>query len=355
MDQLKVGKFIAELRKSKKITQEELAEQLGINNRTISRWENGKNMPDISLYKPLCEILGISIEELINGEKTEKNDLKQSYEKAIINTIDSNNKVKKKMSKLIKLLLLIICIALITIISITIYYKNKYPKIDIYNMSVLTSDVNQLNTDLTLDMNNFKIYFYGIDSLQVSDSKNNYFDLKNALNYKQVTINDVKSYLESQYKNGNIKRYTLTDDGTKIYKSNKYDVIICNTKDGNNDIFFGTPDIESNLKGSYCGYKKNDTCQFTRTYHILNVTDDDDYNFINVTLKQFQGETSMVRINRYSNIKSGSNFEFTFSTYEMYEDNIVNIFNNSTLIEVRETSKLGLDQIQEKICVNPYE
>lgn len=135
MDQLKVGKFIAELRKSKKITQEELAEQLGVNNRTISRWENGKNMPDISLYKPLCKILGISIEELINGEKTEKYDLKESYEKAIITTIDSNNKVRKRMSKVIKILLLIICISLTIIVSITIYYKNKYPKIDIYNMS----------------------------------------------------------------------------------------------------------------------------------------------------------------------------------------------------------------------------
>lgn len=52
----KVGKFIASARKKKKLTQEQLAIKLGINNRTISRWENGKNMPDVSLYKPLCEI-----------------------------------------------------------------------------------------------------------------------------------------------------------------------------------------------------------------------------------------------------------------------------------------------------------
>ena len=53
MNLIKIGKFIAEQRKQKNLTQEQLAEKLGINNRTISRWENGINMPDISLYKKL--------------------------------------------------------------------------------------------------------------------------------------------------------------------------------------------------------------------------------------------------------------------------------------------------------------
>lgn len=92
----KIGKFIASARKKKKLTQEQFAIKLGINNRTISRWENGKNMPDVSLYKPLCEILEISIEELINGEKTNKNEIRESVEKAIINTVDLSEKTRKK-------------------------------------------------------------------------------------------------------------------------------------------------------------------------------------------------------------------------------------------------------------------
>lgn len=354
MDQVKVGKFIAQERKRKKLTQEQLAEQLGINNRTISRWENGKNMPDISLYKPLCEILDISIEELINGEKTEKKDLIKNYEKAIISTIDSSDKTRQKMSKLIKILLFVICAISIAIISIVIYYKNKYPKIDIYNMSILNSDVNKLNTELTLDMNSYKIYFYGVDSLQLVDYKNNFFDLKNALNYKQVSINDVKSYLESQYETGNIEGYTLSDGESKIYKTDKFEAILCNTIEGNKDVYFGTSNIASNLKGFYCGKEPDNICHFTRTYHILNITDDDDYNFINVTLKQFQGEITMVRLNRIDNLRVGKNYEFVFSTYEIYEDTISNIFKNSTLIEVKETSKMGLEQNQDKICVNTY-
>ncbi len=54
MDQIKVGKFIAELRKEKNLTQEELAELLGVSSKSVSRWENGKNLPDAALYQPLC-------------------------------------------------------------------------------------------------------------------------------------------------------------------------------------------------------------------------------------------------------------------------------------------------------------
>lgn len=73
MNQIKIGNFIATLRKEKKLTQEQLAEKLGVNNRTVSRWENGKSMPDMSLFKPLCKIFGITINELLEGEISQKN------------------------------------------------------------------------------------------------------------------------------------------------------------------------------------------------------------------------------------------------------------------------------------------
>lgn len=72
MNQIKIGKFIAELRKEKQLTQEQLAEKLGVNNRTISRWENGKSMPDLSLFKTLCKTLEITINELLEGERIPK-------------------------------------------------------------------------------------------------------------------------------------------------------------------------------------------------------------------------------------------------------------------------------------------
>lgn len=69
MDTLKIGKFIARMRKEKNMTQEDLARILGVTNKTISRWENGNYMPDLSLLKPLSEVLDISLNELLSGEK----------------------------------------------------------------------------------------------------------------------------------------------------------------------------------------------------------------------------------------------------------------------------------------------
>ena len=67
MNQEKIGKFISECRKEKKITQEQLAEQLGVTSKSISKWETGNCLPDASKYKPLCEILDITVNELFSG------------------------------------------------------------------------------------------------------------------------------------------------------------------------------------------------------------------------------------------------------------------------------------------------
>ena len=72
MNQEKIGKFISKCRKNKNMTQSDLAQALGVTDRSISNWENGKNMPDLSLLKPLCEILNISINDFINGEVSSK-------------------------------------------------------------------------------------------------------------------------------------------------------------------------------------------------------------------------------------------------------------------------------------------
>ena len=78
MDQWKTGRFIAECRKEKNLTQMQLAERLGITDKAISKWERGISMPDTSIMLELCDILGISVNELLNGEKIsmENNDRK---------------------------------------------------------------------------------------------------------------------------------------------------------------------------------------------------------------------------------------------------------------------------------------
>lgn len=92
MNQEKIGKFISNVRKDKKLTQRQLADKLGITDRAISKWENGKSMPDLSLLKPLCDILDISINELLNGEYLNNKDDSNNLEDNFVNVINYNKK-----------------------------------------------------------------------------------------------------------------------------------------------------------------------------------------------------------------------------------------------------------------------
>ncbi len=107
MNQEKIGKFIAVCRKEKKITQSELAEQLGVTDRSISNWETGKNMPDLSLFKSLCEILDITINELLSGERLQKEKYQEKFEENIVNTIDYSTKKMNQYSQIISLIIIL--------------------------------------------------------------------------------------------------------------------------------------------------------------------------------------------------------------------------------------------------------
>ena len=120
MDQEKIGKFIAESRKKMGLTQQELGEKLGVSDRTIGNWENGRNMPDLSLFKPLCEELDITINDLISGEIVDNKNYKDKLEENIINTINYSNKKVNKVNFNIGLLLIIFGI-LISISALTIF------------------------------------------------------------------------------------------------------------------------------------------------------------------------------------------------------------------------------------------
>ena len=98
MNQENVGKFIAALRKEKNLTQEQLAEILGVNNRSISRWENGHCMPDLSLLQVICKELGVSISELLNGRRMSKEEMIDLRD-SINSIIEMSNKEKNMKTK----------------------------------------------------------------------------------------------------------------------------------------------------------------------------------------------------------------------------------------------------------------
>lgn len=121
MNQEKIGKFIAENRKLKKLTQVELAEKLGVTDRSVSKWENGRCMPDLSLFEPLCEELDISINELLSGKKIQKEEYQEELEENIVNTIDYSKreiaKVKAKLSYIIMIIGIFISLSVFIIFS----------------------------------------------------------------------------------------------------------------------------------------------------------------------------------------------------------------------------------------------
>ena len=93
MDQLKIGKFIAECRKQKNLTQMQLAEKLGITDKAISKWERSIAMPDTSIMLELCDILGISVNELLSGEKISMENNNQKNEQLLL---DMAKELEKK-------------------------------------------------------------------------------------------------------------------------------------------------------------------------------------------------------------------------------------------------------------------
>ena len=84
MDQIKIGKFIAECRKNANLTQMQLSEKLGITDKAISKWERGISMPDTSIMLELCDILGISVNELLSGEKIQMENNDQKNEQLLL-------------------------------------------------------------------------------------------------------------------------------------------------------------------------------------------------------------------------------------------------------------------------------
>ena len=126
MNQEKIGKFITTCRKEKNLTQEELAEKLNVSNKSVSRWGNGKNMPDYSVLNDLCNILDININELLSGEKDNKETIENLD--MILKEYYKMKKQKERLKKIIiigTVVLSQILLVVFTILIINYEYDNR--------------------------------------------------------------------------------------------------------------------------------------------------------------------------------------------------------------------------------------
>ena len=113
MDQLKIGKFIAECRKQKGLTQMQLSEKLGITDKAISKWERGISMPDASIMLEVCGILGISVNELLCGEKINMENNDQKNEQLLL---DMAKELERKNKTIWNAMWVIMTVSLIGLI-----------------------------------------------------------------------------------------------------------------------------------------------------------------------------------------------------------------------------------------------
>ena len=127
MDLIKIGKYIAFKRKEQDLTQKQLAEKLNMSDKSVSKWERGICLPDVTVYLELCKILGISINEFLAGEDIPKETIEQKAEENIIQ-ITKDNKNKQKYLKKIIRLLIVMLVVFIFITSIFIYKKLTQPQ-----------------------------------------------------------------------------------------------------------------------------------------------------------------------------------------------------------------------------------
>lgn len=133
MNQEKIGKFIKDKRLELKMTQKDLADKLGISDRAISKWENGRGVPDVSLLSDLSKVLDVTINDLLSGEVVKKEEYQQKFEENIMNTIDTKIKKENKILKLVLYCIFTLVFLLVMYVSIeSIYMKstiNSYPLI----------------------------------------------------------------------------------------------------------------------------------------------------------------------------------------------------------------------------------
>lgn len=100
MDQVKIGRFIAECRKKNNLTQMQLAEKLNITDRAVSKWENGKSMPDSSIMLELCALLNINVNDLLNGEVVTMDNYNEKSEKLLLEMAKQKEEADKRLLSL---------------------------------------------------------------------------------------------------------------------------------------------------------------------------------------------------------------------------------------------------------------
>mgnify|MGYP004513922787 FL=1 len=137
MDQVKIGRFIAECRREKNLTQMQLAEKLNITDRAVSKWENGRAMPDSSIMIELCSVLGINVNELLSGERIEMENYNKVAEENLL-TLKKQKEESDKRLLNIEVIMGIISIIMYLIMVMIVSFSNMQDSTRVLIIMILT-------------------------------------------------------------------------------------------------------------------------------------------------------------------------------------------------------------------------
>ena len=216
MDPIKTGQLIADARKKLNMTQKDLAEQLSITDKAVSKWERGLCLPDISILLPLSQILGMNLYELLKGEKINKKELDEILKNTIIY---STNEIKKHKTKYFRysLIVVIITILISSFLLVNIYQNQEkiggiVDRDTLYDINYYTDYNDELNEDYN-DLETLEIKMplsWGRKSITLKD---NYV----SINYSSSFTETIKAYNDGHYvklamTNMSVVLFTLIDD-----------------------------------------------------------------------------------------------------------------------------------------------
>ena len=220
MNQEKIGKFIAKCRKEKSFTQSELADKLNISNKAISKWETGRGMPDASIMLELCAYLGITVNELLSGEKLEEGEYKEKANENIINIAKESEKNKKVKNKIIIVLTIIIIFSILLLIT-NIIYRNFEVTLE-YDNRLIKCEIN--NEDIICSFNGISLVTLYSEYINIDDETLIF------VNGKMLLQNKIKSHYESWDSMAELNNGNNTSFNTEIIINKNKDIEDCKKK-----------------------------------------------------------------------------------------------------------------------------
>lgn len=220
MNQEKIGKFIAKCRKDKNLTQGELADKLNISNKAISKWETGRGMPDASIMLELCAYLGITVNELLSGEKLEEGEYKEKANENIINIAKESEKNKKVKNKIIIFLTIVIIFSILLLIT-NVIYRNFEITLE-YDNRLIKCETN--NEDIICSFNGISLVTLYSEYINIDDETLIF------INGKMLLQNKIKSHYESWNSMAELNNGNNTSFNTEITINKSKDIEDCKEK-----------------------------------------------------------------------------------------------------------------------------